>query len=138
VNWFEWYKKALAYSLATLPLAGVACALLYVINHALTVGVGVDDLDMVALLVLGSVVGLMFYGLPVAALFFAPGYAALRRLGWANWASSLALGIVPGLAALNWERELAWFAIAAGPIVALLTHLLISRATPRPEQDAVA
>lgn len=139
MNWLEWFKKSFPYALASLPVAGLICALVYVLCQSLIVGVGLDELDMIVLLVLASVVASMFYGIPVVFVFIAPAYALLRRLGWANWGSSLLLGITPGLAVLNWvEREIAFYSLGVGLIVGLLTHLMVSRAKMGHECGAVA
>ena len=135
----EWFKKSFPYALASLPVAGLICALFYVLVQSLTVGVGLDELDMIALLVLASLVASMFYGIPVVLVFIAPAYALLRRLGWANWGSSLVLGIAPGLVALNWaERDVVFYTLGVGLIVGLLTHLMVSRAESGPGLGVVA
>ena len=58
------------------------------------------DYDMVALAMLASVVYSMFCGIPWIVVFGAPVYALLKKRGWANLGSALALGVAPGLALL--------------------------------------
>ena len=80
-------------------------------------------LDPLASAKLGFAYTLAFGGLPVA-LIGAPGYVALLRKQLARWPYVLALGAVPGVAALPLGLSLSFLAIICGSAVALLTHLM--------------
>lgn len=67
--------------------------------------------------------------LPVV-LVGAPGYWALLQRGLARWYYALALGAAPALGFLLADLDLAFWALVAGSIVALLTHLLCRELAP--------
>ena len=57
-----------------------------------------------------------------ALAFGAPLYAWLWQRGKASWATTLALGLLPGFALLFIDKELGLWSLACGGIVALATH----------------
>ena len=64
-------------------------------------------------------------GTVAAALFGAPLYAALSQAKKATWWYALIVGVTPGIGVLFAEGrnpQIAWFFLALGPIVALVTH----------------
>ena len=67
--------------------------------------------------------------LPVI-LFGAPSYWFLLQKGVARWYYALALGAAPALVFLLADLNLAFWALIAGGIVALLTHVLCRRLGP--------
>jgi hypothetical protein len=61
----------------------------------------------------------------VAVLFYgAPAYALLRYKDIATWSTAFGVGVIPGVAVLPFDPNLAGWLIVGGGVVALLTHLL--------------
>jgi hypothetical protein len=83
----------------------------------------------------GSVLGLfisffaMMFGFLPALLYGAPLYAWLRRRGYANVATAILLGALPGLVMLPFTSEWGGAVLTYGIGVSLCTHLIASRFT---------
>jgi hypothetical protein len=60
----------------------------------------------------------------------APGYLILLRRNLARWYYVVALGIAPGLAAMPFDANLAFWAVICGAAVALATHIAYRRLGP--------
>jgi len=69
-------------------------------------------------------------GLMPVVLFGAPSYWLLLQKGLARWNYALAIGAGPALIFLLADLNLAFWALVAGSIVALLTHALCRRLGP--------
>jgi hypothetical protein len=63
-------------------------------------------------------------------LFGAPSYWLLLQKGRARWYYALVIGAAPALVFLVADLNLAFWALIAGSIVALLTHVLCRRLGP--------
>ena len=70
----------------------------------------------------GASYAFIFGIVPVVA-FGAPVYAAVAQRGRSSVSAAVAIGVVPGLLLLWYERNLAAWFIACGAAVALVTHL---------------
>lgn len=67
------------------------------------------------------------YGTLPALMVGAPLYALLLHRGWDTYLGAVSIGILPGLALLAFERELAFLFVTYGASVAACTHLVASR-----------
>ena len=77
----------------------------------------------------GSVVAMVavFVGILPGFLYGAPLYALLSHRNYANIASTVLVGAIPGLIALPFESGLAVFLLLFGVSVALATHFIARR-----------
>lgn len=80
--------------------------------------------DIPEAMALGLVVSIVaaIFGLLPAILYGAPVYALLSRRGLANYSSSAAIGVAPGLLALVLAPGWGWFVMLFGACVAIATH----------------
>ena len=69
----------------------------------------------------------VFYGILPALIYGAPSYAFLFKCGRANYVTSSIVGILPGLALLILQPDLAGMFLGFGALVASCTHFLAKR-----------
>ena len=68
-----------------------------------------------------------YFGLFPVLIYGVPAYVFLMHRGWARWWSSVLVGLLPGVILLPLDLSFAGYALAAGSVVALLTHSVMAR-----------
>ena len=115
------FEKVLLASLLSLAACALLAYLGMVIPHIWAAWPVVNwPLTLVvpgAAVLLGLVIGV-----PVVVLVAAPAYAFLFRSGRASFLTAAAVGVVPGLVLLSFDRFLGIPAVAVGLVVGLATH----------------
>lgn len=120
------YGQHLAYSafaaLAGLPVGCLLVGLLMGAFGWLSEAGSLGDVTQVFFVAMSIAVVAMLIGLLPALLYGVPFYAWLSYRQWANGFTALGAGLLPGLAVMPFDADIAVFVLIFGAAVALCTH----------------
>ena len=112
---------ALAF-LAMCAVVFVVIVTIFNLNPGITLSAGEKTSQSIFLFL-----GFFYFGLFPVLIYGVPTYVFLMHRGWARWWSSVLVGLLPGMILLSIDLSLAEYALAAGSVVALLTHSVMPR-----------
>jgi hypothetical protein len=125
------YGRHLVYStfaaFAGLPVGCLIVGIAMGISGLLSGSESLGDIQQLLFFTMSVAFVAMVVGALPALLYGVPLYAWLSFRGWANVFTALGVGLLPGLAMMPFETDIAYFTLIFGPTVALCTHLLARR-----------